>query len=133
VNLAMDSSALIAFLKDEPGAEVVERLLLDSANTCYVHAVNLCEVYYDFLRRGGEETAQAVLSNVAAMGIVLSEEMDKDMWQQAGRHKAYLKLPLGDCFLLAMTSRIQGQAVTADRKDLEPIEADGKFPIRFIR
>lgn len=133
MNLAMDSSALIAFLKDEPGAEIVERLLLDSTNTCYVHAVNLCEVYYDFLRRGGEEMAQGVLSTIAGFGLIFSEEMDKDIWQEAGRHKAYMKLPLGDCFLLAMAGRIDGQAVTADRGDLEPVAALGKFPIRFIR
>jgi len=133
MNLALDSSALIAFLKDEPGAEVVERLLLDSANTCYVHAINLCEVFYDFLRRGGEQTAQAVLSDLAASRIVVSEEMDSELWQEAGRNKAHMRLPLGDCFLLAMTSRIGGQAVTADRGDLEPVEADVKYPIRFIR
>ena len=133
MNLALDASAIIAFLSDEHGADVVEQLIVDPANVCYVHAVNLCEVYYDSLRVGGEEAAHESLSTLAGLGLVVSEEMDAAFWQEAGRHKAYLKLPLGDCFLLAMASRIQGQAVTADRKDLEPIEADGKFPIRFIR
>ena len=133
MNLALDSSAIIALLKDEPGADVVERLLLDSDNVCYAHAVNLCEVYYDFLRMGGEDVAQAALSTLAGLGIVFSEEMDKDVWQEAGRHKAQLKLPLGDCFLLAMASRIGGEAVTADRKDFEPVAAGGKLSVRFIR
>ena len=133
MNLALDASAIIAFLSDERGADVVEHLIVDPANVCYVHAVNLCEVYYDSLRVGGEEAAQAMLSDVDALGVVVSEEMDAAFWQEAGRHKAYLRLPLGDCFLLAMASRVSGQAVTADRKDLEPVEAAGKFQITFIR
>lgn len=133
MNLAMDSSALIAFLKDEPGANVVESLLLNPINTAYVHAVNLCEVYYDFLRRSDDDTAESAISSILAMGIISCEDMDARMWREAGRHKARLRLPLGDCFLLAMAGRIQGQVITADRKDLEPLASDHDYSIRFIR
>jgi PIN domain nuclease of toxin-antitoxin system len=44
----LDSHALIAFLRDEPGAEVVQSLLDRNPGSNYVHALNLCEVYYDF-------------------------------------------------------------------------------------
>lgn len=133
MNLALDASALVALLRDELGADVVQQLVLDPANVCYVHAVNLCEVYYDSIRVSGEEAADAILSDVGVLGIIVSEEMDAAFWQDAGRHKADMKLPLGDCFLLAMASRVGGEVVTADRGDLEPVAALGKFPIRFIR
>jgi len=133
VNLALDASALVALLRNELGAETVQQLILDPANVSYVHAINLCEVYYDSLRVSGEKAALALLSDVDALGIVVSEEMDAAFWQDAGRHKADMKLPLGDCFLLAMAGRIGGEVVTADRGDLEPVAALGKFPIRFIR
>lgn len=32
----------------------------DSRNRCLIHAVNVCEVYYDIYRRGGEEDASAL-------------------------------------------------------------------------
>ena len=133
MNLALDASAIIAFLSDEHGAAVVDQMIVNPANVCYVHAVNLCEVYYDSLRVDGEEGAQAALSTLAGLGIIVSEDMDAAFWQEAGRYKAGMKLPLGDCFLLAMANRVSGRVVTADRRDLEPVEAATGIPVTFIR
>ena len=36
---------MIAFLDDEPGAEVVEDLLTEPRSTCCAHILNLTEVY----------------------------------------------------------------------------------------
>ena len=54
----IDVSALIAFLRDEPGADPVENVLNVPQN-CYVHALNLCEVYYDFCRASNQNAAEA--------------------------------------------------------------------------
>lgn len=133
MNLVLDASALVALLRNELGAEIVQQLILDPASVSYVHAVNLCEVYYDSLRVSGEEAALALLSDVDALGVIVSEEMDAAFWQEAGRYKAGMKLPLGDCFLLAMANRVSGRVVTADRRDLEPVEAATGIPVTFIR
>lgn len=55
VNMAnvLDACAMIAYLRDEPGADRVEALLLDKNNLCVAHAVNVCEVFYDFIRAEG--------------------------------------------------------------------------------
>jgi PIN domain nuclease of toxin-antitoxin system len=50
MTVVFDASALIAYLRGERGAGVVESLLTGQGNELYVHALNLCEVYYDFLR-----------------------------------------------------------------------------------
>ncbi len=55
----LGASAIIAYLRGEPGAEIVSASLIDPANECLVHAVNLCEVYYDFYRASCEEVARA--------------------------------------------------------------------------
>ena len=55
-----DACALIAILGDEPGAEVVEDLLQETANRCLLHAVNACEVYYDLCRRGNTQDADTL-------------------------------------------------------------------------
>jgi PIN domain nuclease of toxin-antitoxin system len=57
MSAVIDASALIAFLRDEPGADAVENVL-DLPETCYVHALNLCEVYYDFWRASNQNTGR---------------------------------------------------------------------------
>ena len=56
------SSALFAYLKGEPGGDAVRLLLRDSDNTCFAHVVNLCEVFYNVRRAGGETAAQDALA-----------------------------------------------------------------------
>jgi uncharacterized protein with PIN domain len=68
VGAVIDASALIAFLRDEPGADMVENLLA-SAEKCYAHALNLCEVYYDFLRSSNQDAAEAAISDLLGLGI----------------------------------------------------------------
>lgn len=48
MNIILDACAVIAFLRDEAGADVVRETLLNEDNTCMIHLINLCEVYYDF-------------------------------------------------------------------------------------
>mgnify|MGYP001616994244 CR=1 FL=1 len=45
MTFVLDACAIIALLRNEAGAEITDRLLLEQ--TCMAHAVNLCEVYYD--------------------------------------------------------------------------------------
>ena len=72
MTFVLDACAIIAYLRDEEGADVVESVLLGN-NACVAHAVNVCEVYYDCLRRGGN--AELVTSDhrefdpIAAQGI----------------------------------------------------------------
>jgi PIN domain nuclease of toxin-antitoxin system len=43
----LDASAIIAWMRNEPGADVVDNAIRDVNSQCLVHAVNLCKVYYD--------------------------------------------------------------------------------------
>ncbi len=58
----LDSSALIALFRDEKGADIVEQIVLDERNACSAHAINLCEVYYDFHRDEGEPSVSSLMS-----------------------------------------------------------------------
>jgi uncharacterized protein with PIN domain len=40
MNRILDACAMIAFLRDEPGAEVVEAILTHPTDRCFAHAVN---------------------------------------------------------------------------------------------
>jgi PIN domain nuclease of toxin-antitoxin system len=52
----LDACAAIAFLRDEPGAEVVEAAISGEESVSSIHAVNLAEVYYAVARDEDEDT-----------------------------------------------------------------------------
>jgi PIN domain nuclease of toxin-antitoxin system len=130
----LDGSALIAFLRDEVGAAVVEALLLNRNNLCFAHAINLCEVFYDFRRGGGEAEGQAALARLYAAGVLPRADMDPALWQQAGRHKAdYRQISIADCFCIALAQQLNGEAVTSDHREFGPIASLGLCPVMSIR
>ncbi|MDQ1318191.1 MAG: hypothetical protein QG588_1848 [Candidatus Poribacteria bacterium] len=134
MNLIFDASALIAFFRDETGAEIVESLLIDSVNTCHVHAINLCEVFYDSLRRKNELEAQRTIRVLLSMGLFLHDDLDIVFWQQVGRYKGYIRhISLADCFCIALAKRLNGSVVTTDHHEFDVISEQGIVPVEFIR
>ena len=67
----VDASALIAYLKKEVGHEKFAALLADENNVLAIHATNLCEVYYNYLRSDGAQIAEtAWQSSMAILGLI---------------------------------------------------------------
>jgi predicted nucleic acid-binding protein len=63
----LDAGALIAFLKKEPGKEKVWDIFQEAENetaSVYMNAVNLIEVYYQFIRDLGKEQAAEILNQI---------------------------------------------------------------------
>ena len=130
----LDAGAMIAFLDDEPGAEVIEVLLLDRDTICIAHAVNVCEVFYDFYRDHGEEIAQEQIRRIQDIGVEIRNDMDPAFWQQAGRLKVDPGgISLADCFLIALTQRVGGELVTADHHEMDRLVPLNLCPILFFR
>ena len=129
-----DACAMLAFLGREVGADVVDRLLLDSANECLAHAVNMCEVYYDIVRRDGVEAAQRAIRRLGEAKVQTRSDLDTDFWQQVGNLKVNPgRISLADCFGVALTQREGATFVTSDRHEFECIDELGVCPILFIR
>lgn len=104
----LDASAMIAFLRDEPGAEVVANALFDPESTCYAHALNLCEVFYDFHRTAGLENASRAIADLSIAGVIQDANLAPDVWRAAGILKSVLRrISLADCFAIELTGRIQ--------------------------
>ena len=130
----LDSSAMIALANNEPGADVVADLLADPQNECYAHALNLCEVFYDAIRRSDEAQALQIITDLFGLGVIERGDLDVAFWQHAGRLKAvHRRVSLADCCALALTLRVSGELVTSDHHELDALAAAGVCPIKFFR
>ena len=128
-----DACAVVAFLHGEPGAEVVMSLLKQPESRCLIHAINLCEVYYDMLRRADEARASRLEGILQEIGLEIYEEVPSSLWRQTGQLKVDLRASLADCFALALTLAHDGTLVTSDHHELDVVARAERCPIRFIR
>ena len=134
MNHVLDACAIIAFLRNEPGADVVRNVLLGPSDTVFVHAINLCEVCYDFFRAAGERTARSAIRDVSRIGVGTRRDMGQSFWREAGRIKAiHRKVSLADCFAIALANRLGAQIVTSDHHEMDPLAASGVCKVLFIR
>jgi predicted nucleic acid-binding protein len=132
MSAVFDASALIAFLRDELGAEVVQNLF--NLQPKYVHALNLCEVYYDFWRAASQTAAESAIIDLLALGIEERDDMDPKFWRKVGEIKAiYRRVSLADCCALALANRLGATLVSADRHEFEPLLAAGICRVELIR
>ena len=129
-----DACAVIALLQSEAGAPVVVDLLKAQNHRCIVHAINVCEVYYDLYRRDGEEIADGVNEILASYGFELVEDLPSTLWKTAGKLKgAWKRVSLADCFALALALEKSGTVVTTDHHELDLLVEANVCPILFIR
>ena len=135
MTFVLDACSMIAYLRGEPGSEIVESILIKDENRCVAHSINLCEVYYDFIRAKDEETALAAVTDLQSIGIITAEYMDSSFWQEAGKFKAKNNISLADCFAIALAIRENAILLTSDHHEFDPIVENGNcpVPVRFIR
>jgi predicted nucleic acid-binding protein len=125
---------MIAYLRGETGADVVESALSGDGGPCLAHAINLCEVYYKFMRASGEAVAKSAIEDLKDIGVFVSVDLDEAFWQDVGRHKATIaSVPLADCFVVALANRLDAQVMTADHPDFDSIAEQGICRVTFIR
>lgn len=128
----LDASAVLCWLNDEPGAERMEDVLATGEPTL-IHAVNLVEAQYYFLRRG-EEALRDASERIEAARIEVVRTMDEELLQTAVRLKAnYPPIALGDVFAVALAIQRQATLLTTDRRELEKIALAGICRIEFLR
>jgi len=129
----LDASAIVAYIEGEPGESVVGSLLRDPDATCYVHSVNLCEVYYQGIRRYDDETAQNAIELLAADGVIERQDMGRDFWLRVGRLKARGHISLADCFCVVLAQDLEANVLTCDHGEFGPLVPLDIVPITFIR
>ena len=127
----LDACALLAVVRNEEGADVVSDAYIKAANgdsQILINRINLLEVYYDFYRHKGKDYADSFAMQIEHSDLQICE-FDKSLFMIAGRLKASYKISLADSIALAQAIKSQGEFLTCDHHEFDPIE--GKEPVRF--
>ena len=95
----LDTSAVLAFIEDEPGADRVEGLL--RAETVLLPFVAGLETYYVTLRERGEDEANRRIFLLHQLPVRWLDRVSDTILVTAGRVKAQHHLTLADCLVAA--------------------------------
>ena len=121
-SFVLDSSALIAYLEGEPGAEEVRRVL-ERAAQCQARAlmaaVNYGECFYVFKRYHGDDLAADFVEATSQLPLTLAA-VDVKLALSAGEAKASHDIPYVDAFAAALAHAEEAKLVTCDR-DFEAV------------
>jgi ribonuclease VapC len=112
----LDASALLAYLRDEPGAEVVSEAIAGGAA---VSAVNLAEVLSRVADRGRDPAALVVRMTERGLlgGAIAVESFTTADAVETARLRPLTRkagLSLGDRACLTLARRLEAPALTAD-------------------
>jgi predicted nucleic acid-binding protein len=114
----LDSYALIAYFRDETGAEVVESLLLAASkkdNPLHMTDVNYAEVKYSIIKKDGLRAWEEASKILQGLPI----EFHSTTRARAGLaadFKARFKMSLADAFAAALAKERKTELVTGDQE-----------------
>lgn len=108
----LDSHAILLWIQDEPGAQVVENMLIGARMghiDLFVCEINLGEVYYSCIRRAGKDRANEIIEQFAILPIE-TIALDWNLIRKASELKAELSIAYADCFAIA-SAQLKGAAI----------------------
>jgi len=123
-----DASALISYFDGESNAHKVAELLeeiIEKNSSSYLNVVNLGEIYYHFLRTGGENTSNTILNLINTLPVKIIEA-DLEITIKAARLKAFNRMSYADCFAAATASLNDSILITSD-KEFKQLEKEFKI------
>jgi len=112
----LDSFALLAYLRDEPGADVVQTLLEKASRKdapLLMSEVNYAEVKYIILRKSGPEAWHEVNASLAALPLEFVPT-SRALADLAADLKAHRTLSLADAFAAALAKERKADLYTGD-------------------
>ena len=122
-NVVLDSYAIITFLEQEKGHEIVSSIF----DECIAHdqraaicVVNWGEVYYMVLREAGEKGATLALDTMRALPLEIVD-VNQELTLQAGKFKAHHKMSYAEAFAAALAKARKAELVTGD-KEIKTVE-----------
>ena len=112
----LDSFALIAYFRDEPGAEAMENLLVTAGrkdSPLHMTDVNYAEVKYSIVKKNGTAAWQEAAKILQGLPIDF-HSTTRAMADIAADFKARFKMSLADAFAAALAKEKKAELVTGD-------------------
>jgi len=134
--MVFDAHALMVLFNDEPGAQEVEKILLNAERgnpRLLMTVINWGEIYYSIYRGASPEAADSKAHEIAGMQIELIpvDTRDLELVRQAAVFKATKKLSYADCFAAALAKIKNAELVTGD-PEFKVVEGELK-KIRWLK
>ena len=129
----LDACAVIAYLRQEPGADVLKALIELPTTFLAMHVCNLGEVYYDFFREDGITAAQTAWTHTLALPLELWREAGDAFIQRVGIIKVEERVSFADAFALALAERLSIPLVTTDHHEFDAVGRKGHFRFLWLR
>lgn len=124
----LDSFALIAYFRDEPGAEAMENLLISASRKegfLYMTDVNYAEVKYSILKKDGAGAWADAARILQGLPLQFCSTT-RALADSAADFKARFKLSLADAFAAALAREKKAELVTGD-PEFKPLEKEIKI------
>ncbi len=124
----LDSHALLALLRDEPGAQAVATVLEKAGQRdqpVHMTEVNYAEVQYIIRRKDGDAAWQKIAGELVAAPIQF-HPADRRLADLAADFKSRFKLSLADAFAAALAKEKKSELVTGD-PEFKPLEKEIKI------
>ncbi|MCU0388825.1 MAG: type II toxin-antitoxin system VapC family toxin [Chitinophagaceae bacterium] len=131
--IILDSYAMLAFFRNENGADFIEGLLVEASEgriQLVMTAINAGEVYYMSVRKDGQATAEKVWDALLNFPIDF-HHIDIDFSLKAARIKATYKMSFADAFAASLAIDLNGLLVTGDKEFVQVSESES-FSIKLI-
>lgn len=123
----LDSCALLCYLEREPGYEKIIDLFeraVESSRPLLMCIVNWGEVYYQVMRRYGDQKTQEIEHLIQTLPITFIEA-NKELTREAARIKAIKRMAYADCFAVALARLRKAELYTGD-PEFKLVEKDIK-------
>jgi len=119
----LDSFALIAYFRDEPGAEAVENMLVAAGKKdvpLHMTDVNYAEVKYSIVKKDGADAWGEAAKILQGLPIEF-HPTNRSLADLAADYKARFKMSLADAFAAALAKEKKAELITGDPefKELE--------------
>jgi ribonuclease VapC len=124
----LDSFALLAFFRDEPGAEAVENLLVAASRKdtpLLMTEVNYAEVKYTLLKKNGPAAWDEAAKVFPGLPIEF-HPATRELADLAADFKSCYSLSLADAFAAALARKHKADLVTGD-PEFKPLEREIKI------
>jgi predicted nucleic acid-binding protein len=128
----LDACALIAYLNDEPGADIVEALFNQEKRVA-ISMVNVYEVYYDAVKSMGEENAKSLLAEIEELPVKIVKNISKEIITEAAKFKVNYSMSLADSIALGLTKQLNACIVTSDHHEFDKIDEKRLITFHWIR